>query len=259
MTISSALYVGTVFHRRFKPKEHKLRYGVYWLLIDLDELPTLARSLRLFSRDRFNLFSFHERDYGARDGTPLREHVERAMAEAGLTPDGGAIRLLTMPRILGYAFNPLSVYFCYGQDNALRATLYEVSNTFGQRHSYLVPTEDLELVSQSAPKRFYVSPFLDMDLTYAFRVRPPADRVSVSIHCDDLSGTVLAAALTGRRRAISDAALARVFLTHPLLTLKVMGGIHWEALRLWLKGVGLRNRPPPPERPITVVAPHSQI
>ena len=132
MTISSALYVGTVFHRRFKPTEHKLRYRVYWLLLDLDELPTLARSLRLFSRDRFNLFSFHERDYGARDGTPLREHVERAMAEAGLTPDGGAIRLLTMPRVLGYAFNPLSVYFCYGRDNALRAILYEVSNTFGR-------------------------------------------------------------------------------------------------------------------------------
>jgi DUF1365 family protein len=256
VTISSALYVGTVFHRRFKPKEHKLRYGVYWLLLDLDELSALSRSLRLFSRDRFNLFSFHERDYGARDGTPLREHVERAMTGVGLTPDGGAIRLLTMPRVLGYAFNPLSVYFCYGRDKALRAILYEVSNTFGQRHSYLVPVEDRASVSHSAPKRFYVSPFLDMDLTYAFWVRPPADRVSVSIHCNDLSGEVLAASLMGRRRAITDAALAKVFFTHPLLTLKVMAGIHWEALRLWLKGVGLRNRPPPPERPITVVAPH---
>ncbi|NNC01213.1 DUF1365 family protein, partial [Corallococcus exiguus] len=129
---------------------------VYWLLVDLDELPALGRSLRFFSHNGFNLFSICDRDYGSRTGAPLRKDVEAAMAQAGVACDGGAIRLLTMPRILGYAFNPLSVYFCYARSGALRAIFYEVSNTFGQHHSYLVAIDESDkALRHNAPKRFY--------------------------------------------------------------------------------------------------------
>ena len=118
-----------------------LRYGVFWLLLDLDEIDTLARRLRLFSRNRFNALSFHDRDHGEPGAGALRAQIERHLADAGIDIGGGAIRLLCMPRIFGYAFNPLSVHFCYRRDETLAAILYEVHNTFGERHSYLIPVE----------------------------------------------------------------------------------------------------------------------
>lgn len=250
---ASAIYVGTVVHRRLKPKRHALRYRSFWLLVDIDELEALNGSSRLFSVNKRNVFSLHERDYGDRTGEPLRAYVERTLREAGQDCDG-PIRLLTMPRILGYAFNPLSIYFCHRRDGSLAVICYEVSNTFGERHTYLIPVEgDGSVVRQSAQKNFYVSPFLDMALSYAFKVKPPEKSVTVAIQCADREGPILAAALTGERRAFSDRTLAALLLTHPFQTLKVIAGIHWEALFLWLKGIGLRDRPPPPERPVSAI------
>jgi DUF1365 family protein len=231
---------------------------VFSLLVDIDALPALARRLRLFSLNRFNLFSLHERDYGAGDGG-LRAHVERQLRAAGL-PAGGAIRLLTMPRILGYAFNPISVYFCDDASGELRALLYEVNSTFGERHSYLIEVDPAErgapLLHQHCAKRLHVSPFLVMDLRYEFRVAPPsADRTgfSLGVSAHDASGALLAARLDATRRPLGDAALLRVFFTHPLLTLKVVAAIHWEALRLWLKGVRLQPRRAPPPQSVSVI------
>ena len=157
----SALYVGTVTHHRWKPKRHHLRYGVFAMLADLDELPELARRLTLFSHNRFNLFSLMDRDFGAGDGTALKPWVEAQLAKAGLETRGIRISLLCYPRILGYAFNPLSVFFCRrAQDGALIAILYEVHNTFGERHCYLIPTEsDGTPVRQECDRAFHVSPF----------------------------------------------------------------------------------------------------
>jgi DUF1365 family protein len=252
----SALYIGTVGHRRLRPRKHALRYRLFSLLIDLDELPELAGGFRLFSRNRFNLFSFYDADHGASSDEPLKQQVEAVMRQGGVEPDGGAICLLTLPRILGYAFNPLSVYFCYARDNALRAILYEVSNTFGERHSYFIPVaaDAVAPIRQMCDKGFYVSPFLAMDMRYEFIVSPPDETLSIAIIETDRDGVILTANQNQRRVSLSDAAMLRVFVAHPLLTLKVIVGIHFEALRLWAKGVRLYAHPQPPARPVTFVA-----
>jgi DUF1365 family protein len=251
---ASCLYTGTVMHRRFKPRAHRLSYRVFWCLLDLDELPQLPSRLRFFSLKGFNLFGFRNADHGDGSELPLRAQVEAYLATAGIDLEGGAIRLLCMPRLLGFVFNPISVYYCYGPGGALKALLYQVHNTFGQRHSYLIPvdSEPGEPLEQRCLKAFYVSPFMDMDIAYRFRVQPPDARVALVIESSDAQGPVLFASLAGERRTLTDAALLRAFLSFPLMTLKVVAGIHWEALKLWSKGMRLRPRPPAPS-PITIV------
>ena len=141
MSLRSTLYAGIVTHRRVRPRPHRLRYRVFWMLLDLDEIGQLPRRLRLFSHNRFNALSFFDTDHGDGSGRPLRDQVEGHLRAAGLATDGGAIRLFCMPRVFGYGFNPLSVYFCYQRDGSLAALLYEVHNTFRERHSYLIPVE----------------------------------------------------------------------------------------------------------------------
>ncbi len=249
---ASAIYTGSIMHLRLRPKRHRLRYRGFYLLVDLDELATLK--LRLFAINRFNLFSFHERDHGDGSAVPLKQQVERQL-EAACIATGGAIRVLTMPRVLGVVFNPLSVYFCHSADGTLSAVLYEVNNTFGQRHSYLLPVAPGTgpEVRQGCAKRFYVSPFMDMALDYQFRLTPPGERVSIGVSALDQEGPVLIAAFAGARLDLTDAVLARAFPRHPLLALQVLGGIHWEALKLWRKGFRLRPRPAPPAHPISIL------
>jgi DUF1365 family protein len=251
----SSLYTGVVAHARVRPRHHKLRYNLFNLLLDLDDLPALSSKLRLFGFDRMALFSFHQRDHGAGSKTGLRLWIDQQLQAAGLNP-GGAIRLLCMPRILGHAFNPLSVYFCHRQDGALAAIIYQVNNTFGERHSYLIPVKGEDppgLVRQNCAKVFYVSPFMDMDLHYRFVIQPPAARVSVTVNVMDQAGLLLTASFHGRRRALTDGALLSAFLRMPLLGLKVVAGIHWEAAKIWRKGVRLRARPPAPAHDVTIV------
>ena len=249
----SALFPGHVTHARLRPKEHKLAYKIYSLLLDLDELDVLHRRLRLFSVNRFNLFSFCEKDRGNGSATSLRAQIEDAMRSTGMKPDGGAIRLLTMPRILGWSFNPLSIFFCYNREDRLTAILWEVDNTFKQRHGYMIPVEaeQGERIVQTCDKAFYVSPFMDMKLRYEFEVQPPADKLAVRINTFDDEGLVLTARHLARRVELSDMALLRAFFAIPFLTLRVVGGIHWEALKIWAKGIKLRKRPSPPQDPIS--------
>jgi uncharacterized protein len=255
VAMNSSIYVGSIAHRRLRPKSHRLRYRVFALLLDLDELPALDKRLRLFSLGRFNLFSFRAEDHLFARSGDLRSEVESALRKAGLETRGGAIRLLTMPRILGYGFNPLSIFFCYRVDGALQAILYEVNNTFGQRHCYLFPVEtDGRALRHACEKQLYVSPFMAMEMVYSFRIKPPDDAFTISISVADEEGDVLVATQRLARVALDDRALMRVFLSHPLLTLKVIAGIHYEALLIWLKGVGLHVRPPPPGHTVTVVA-----
>jgi uncharacterized protein len=253
----SGLYNGVVTHRRLRPKTHRLRYRVFMLLLDLDEVPLLDNSLHLFSRSRFNLFGFHERDHADGSGGPLRGWVETHLATAGIDLDGGSIQLLAMPRVLGYGFNPISVYFCHDGDGRLLALLYEVHNTFGERHTYLIPVvagEQSGNISQTCPKDFHVSPFMAMGMTYEFRVHPPGEQFNLAIRCSDTEGPMLLASLAARRSALTDIALLSVFFSTPLQTLKVIGGIHWEALRLWCKGLRHYARPRAPERPVSIVS-----
>ena len=252
---ASALYVGKVAHQRYRPRAHKLSYRIYSLLLDLDEIDSLDKRLRLFSFDRGNLFAFYGRDRGVKTARALKGHIEGMLTDAGLAPDGGAIRLLTMPRVCGWAFNPLSVFFCHRRTGELAAIFWQVDNTFGQRHGYLIPvaSDAGETIRQSCDKAFYVSPFMDMELRYDFRVAPPSDTLALVIDASDAAGLVLRARQTGRRVELTDADLLKAFFALPLLTLRVVAGIHWEALKLWLKGVGLRHRPPPPAAPISII------
>lgn len=253
----SALYFGEVMHQRVRPRRHRLRYGVFFVFVDIDELAGLHQRLPLFSYNRFNLFSFFDKDHGPGDGGPLRPWVERHLAEAGIDLGGGAIRLLCFPRVLGYVFNPITVYFCHRLNGELGAILYEVSNTFGERHTYLAPvvSDGSSIVSHWCEKKFYVSPFNAVEGGYSFRVEPPAQSVSVVINQSDAQGPLLHAALRAKRVPLTLGALLSAFVRYPLLTLKVIAGIHWEALRLWGKGLRLVDRPQPPARPVTVVAP----
>jgi DUF1365 family protein len=257
---ASGLYAGTVVHTRLRPIRHHLRYRVFSLLLDLDELPGLG--LRLLSHNRFNLFAFHDRDHGDGGGTALRPQVEAHLRAAGYAVDGGPIRLLSMPRMFGYAFNPLSVYFCHRRDGSLVAVLHEVNNTFGERHFYLPPIEDQgvkdrggDVIEQSCPKCFHVSPFMGMAMTYHFRIVPPAARVAVAIETRDADGPMLEAVFAACRQELTDAALLRAFVAYPLLTLKVVAGIYWEALKLWRKGLRLQAHPRPPAEMVTVGTP----
>lgn len=254
---TSRLYRGRVMHQRLRPLRHRLRYRVFSLLLDLDELPALHARLRLFSLDRFNLFSIHQSDHGAGAPGGLRAHVERQLAGAGLAA-GGTIRMLTMPRLLGHVFNPLTVYFCHAPAGPLQAILYEVNSTFGERHSYLLPVPPGPpdgLVRQACAKRLHVSPFLPMELHYRFRVRPPGDGsepLAVGVDAHDAQGPLLVARFDARARPLTDGALLAAWLAHPLLTLKVVAAIHWEALRLWLKGAPLHRQPAPPSEAVSL-------
>ena len=252
--LSSAIYVGEVVHQRTRPFEHRLRYRLWMVLADLDELDGLQDRLRLLRRGPFGLITLRTADHGDRSDRPLRGQIEGHLAAAGIDIAGGPIRLLTMPRILGYGFNPISVFFCHTPDGALAALFYEVTNTFHERHSYLiaVPVGRPGPVRQTVEKQFFVSPFMDQDLTYDFTVRPPGEAVSVVVAVRRGDTVILTASFAGARRPLTDGQLLRAFLTHPLLTWKVTWGIHWEALRVMLKGARYRVRGAPPRRPVTV-------
>lgn len=255
LAITSCLYLGRVVHTRLRPFLHSFRYRVFSMLIDLDDLPQLDGKLRFFAHNRRGLFSFHDADHGPRDGTALRPWLDAQLDAAGADWPRGRVRLLCFPRLFGYVFNPLSIWFCSDRDGRLRAILYEVKNTFGEQHCYLLdlppdhpPGSE---INQHCAKGFYVSPFIDMDCSYAFRLREPDERLSVLIRQSDRQGELLLASQSGQRAALTDLQLLKAFFAYPLMTVKVIAAIHWEALWLWAKGARLRRRPPAPDAPVT--------
>lgn len=263
----SALYRGEVVHVRLRPRRHRLRYRVFSLLLDLDELDELDARLKLLSVNRFNLLAFHEQDHGDGSAPRLKAQVEGWLHAAGL-PTGGRVRLLAMPRILGYVFNPLAVYFCHAPSGALQAIVHEVTSTFGERHFYLLQVAPRAaggadaggMLAQRCSKQIHVSPFIEMAANYGFHIRAPsaepgARPLHVGVDVIDAQGLLLRTALVARRHALDNAALARAWLLHPLLTLKVIAAIHWEALRLWTKRVPLQPRPASARHQLTIV-PH---
>ncbi len=239
MSINSSLYEGSVKHFRLRPKRHVLQYRLFSFLIDLSELETLHSRLKIFSRNRFNLFTFKDSDFGE-PGMSLQSYIELQLGDAGLFAKPSRTCLLCCPRILGYSFNPLSVFFCYDNEDALYATIYEVHNTFGERHTYVMEARQSSAanwIQQSCEKAMYVSPFVPAQMGYRFNVKPPAERLALSIKVADEQGVMVGASMQGKRFALNDARLLRNFIAYPLMSLKVIGGIHYEALKLWLKGV----------------------
>lgn len=246
----TCLYVGKVMHVRLKPVRHQFVYRVFSIFVALDELTRLSRRLRFLSVNRFNLLSFLERDHGDGAGH-LEGWVRSHLKNAGFRGDG-RIFLQCYPRMFGYVFNPLSVFYCYTGEGRLEAVLHQVNNTFGDRHSYLLPVAsdaDAGPIRQSCDKRLYVSPFNPLDHRYDFTVREPDDRYAIHIRESDADGDVLVASFNGRRAPLTDRGILMAVLGHPLMTVKVIVGIHWQALRLWRKGLKMQKRPesPPPE------------
>ena len=243
---AAALYLGEVMHARLKPVGHRFNYRVMSLLIDLDRLDAADRQTPLFGVNRAALYSFNEADHGHRDGSSLRAYAQWRATEHGIDLTGGRVMLLCYPRLLGYTFNPLSVYFCYRADGGLALVIYEVRNTFGDIHAYALPVNPDEVsdagIRQQQDKLFYVSPFVEMAMRYHFRISPPGDSVKLRILEIDREGPLLAATFKGHRRALNTAELLRSFCALPLVTLKIVAAIHWEGLRLWLKGVRLVPR-----------------
>jgi DUF1365 family protein len=248
---AASLYSGPVMHARMKPVQHRFTYSVYSLLIDIDRLTEAHRLSPVFSVSRWNLLSFSPRDHGPRDGSSLRGHVDRLLATSRVDLTGGRVLLFCYPRVLGFVFNPLSIYYCYDARAQIVALIYEVRNTFGESHSYVAPIRAQETgasgVRQDRDKLFYVSPFLDMTMRYHFRLRPPGDDLKVRILESDAEGPILAATFSGIRSDMTTGALLKAFVAMPLLTFKIVGAIHYEALRLWLKGLRLVKRPAPPD------------
>jgi DUF1365 family protein len=243
---AAALYFGVVMHARLKPVGHRFNYRVMSLLIDLDRLDAADRQTPLFGVNRVALYSFNEADHGHRDGSSLRAYAQGRATEHGIDLTGGRVMLMCYPRLLGYTFNPLSVYFCYRADGGLALVIYEVRNTLGDIHAYALPVNPDAVshagIRQQQDKLFYVSPFVEMATCYHFRVSPPADNVKLRILEIDREGPLLAATFRGHRRGLNTVELLRSFCALPLVTLKIVAAIHWEALRLWLKGVRLVPR-----------------
>ena len=238
MIKNSCIYVGNVIHKRFKPKEHFFKYRVFSLLLDLSEINLIQKKISFFSYNRFNLISFFDKDHGNRDGSNLKDWVIKNIQKYNIETKNIRIKLLCYPRILGYVFNPLSVFFIYNRDSSLVAILYEVKNTFGEQHTYVFKTKNqLKLIENKCQKKFFVSPFMDLDSTYYFKILYPEDTLSVVIDQRDNLGKLLFASQDGKRINLSSKNLLFSYLKHPLMTFKIISAIHFEALRLWIKGI----------------------
>jgi DUF1365 family protein len=239
----------TVVHRRLRPAQNSFRYRVAYLCLDLDEVERAhGRWLKI---DRPGVISFRRADHGACDGSPLRPWLNAVLDRHGLgeTCDGEVV-LMTLPRLLGYVFNPVSFWFCRDRRGSLRAVLCEVSNTFGERHCYLVHRDDRQPISAEewfdGRKVFHVSPFLPVDGRYRFRFQLDAERARVDVNYHDREGLMLATSVGGRREPLCDRSMLRRFVANPTMTLAVIARIHWQALQLWRKRIRFHRKPTPP-------------
>jgi len=257
MSAAAELYIGRTVHERMAPFTHRFNYRIASLMIDLDRLSEAGELSRLFSVNRFNLYSFFERDHGGRDGASLKVWAVERFAEAGITVENARIRLLCAPRVLNYVFNPLSIYFAESaQDGRLKGVIYQVHNTFGDAHAYVAPCSGDAAERQSAEKVFHVSPFFDVAGRYEFTLRQPGDQFRLTIHKQRDAGPDFLATMALNREALTTGALVRLALSQPLSTLKTISAIHFEALKLWIKGAKYHSRPEPPDHASVARAGH---
>ena len=239
MIKNSKIYTGKVIHKRFKPKEHYFKYNVFSLLIDLNELEEINKYIKFFSYNKFNIISFFDKDHGDRDGSSIKLWVKKNLKNIGIMTEDIRIKLLCYPRIFGYVFNPLSTYFIYNKHSELISIFYEVKNTFGEQHTYIFKAQDEKTVQNKCKKKFYVSPFIEMDCEYHFKTLNPREQLSVVINQNDKDGKLLFASQDGISKDFNNKNLILSYLTHPLMTFKIIGAIHYEAFKLWAKRIKL--------------------
>ncbi len=253
MVTSPAFLVSRVMHKRMRPRVHLFTYGVFYLCFPLSKISELRQ--RFLSVDRWNLLSFYNRDHGARNGSSLETWMRGILADNGLAEADGDITLVTMPRLFGYVFNPVSFWLCADKAGQLRAVLSEVSNTFGEHHCYLSCHDDHRSLQPDdwlhSRKLFHVSPFLDVAGTYHFRFAIADEKIAIHINLFDDNGLLLATSVTGHRQPITLMQTLAMILNYPFMTLKIVALIHFEALRLWAKGMRYHNKPLPPSQEIT--------
>jgi DUF1365 family protein len=246
--MNSCLYECTVMHRRLAPKKHEFVYRIFLFLFDLDELAEIERRVPFFSVNTPNLYSLCDEDYFQFHSRGIRQNLETFLATQNLPLRPARIQLLTLPRLLGYTFNPVSVFFCFDENDRPLNSVIQVGNTFGELKPYVVPCDPAGPgFHVRVPKNYYVSPFSELDLEFDFRFDPPGQRLRLAI--DDYLGgeRVLVSTVTGAREELTAANLARFSIRYPLVTLKVIFLIHWEALRLWLKKIPFRLKEAEPE------------
>jgi DUF1365 family protein len=247
MSPAACLYVGRTTHHRLAPRPHRFSYRIFQLLLDIDRLDEAFAGLKLIRLGRTGLVSFDPGDHGSRGETPLRTWVETQLSEASVTARAHRIRLLAFPRILGFVFNPLSIFFVHDANERLEAVIYEVNNTFGQTHAYVLPATGEAREHQAADKVFYVSPFYRVEGGYRFHLAAPDERFDLVIVKQLQGRPDFTASIISHRRPLTDAHLLRLSLAMPFMTLGVVAAIHWQALRLWIKGAPFGVRPPGPK------------
>jgi len=281
-TASSSLYECTVLHERFTPKHHRFAYSLFYFAFDLDELTSLHRRLALFSVNRANLFSFRENDFlpigkplhqptqqklnpsATADSSSLKSRARAFCAARGADfGTDGRVLLITLPRVLGYLFNPVSFYFCFNAAGVLVGAIAEVTNTFHEVKPYFVPllteSDGSITLRLRTPKHFYVSPFSGLDLEFDFTLHAPGEKLAVRI--DDQAGgsRVLHTALTGIRVPLTNLRLVWFLLKYPLITVKIITLIHWQAFRLWLKRVPFFSKATNATEQRDLYRPHASI
>ena len=247
MSLNSRLFVGHVYHKRTTPKVHALRYRVFSLLLDLDEIDDLTSRFWLFSRNKFNLLSFYDADFGNLDDNlpneSLVDYIQRSLLLSGISKVPTRILLSCYPRVMGHAFNPLSLFYCHDENDDCFAVVHEVHNTFGERHAYVLPVHNADVekpqewIHQSAEKTLFVSPFAHMNMKYRFRLNKPGGKQVIVIQAFEGDDLIITASYKAYQKVLNNSQLLKEFFRVPLLGAKVVGGIHWEALKLWLKGV----------------------
>jgi uncharacterized protein len=242
----AAILRGQTTHMRLAPFTRRFSYRLFQVVLDIDRIAETTRRLRLFSYNRGNLFSFHDRDHGDRSGAPLRAWAEAAFASAGVALDGGPIRIVAFPRLFGHAFNPISLFLGYRPDGRLAGVIYEVNNTFGHSHSYVAALDGGARAEHDARKLLHVSPFFDVAGDYRFQLRSSTDTLSLVIENWLDGARTHLATLRGKATALTDAALAGYAFAAPWRAGLVLGAIHWQALWIWLRGAGYHPAPRPP-------------
>ncbi len=246
---SACLYSARVMHRRRVAPFYRFVYRVFYVLLDVDRIDEATADTRLFSHNRFNLLSFHDADHGDHTIGGLRDWAERLLASRGIELAGGRIRLLALPRLFGFAFNPISLWYCEHADGSLRAVIAAVNNTFGESHCYLLASGGAPFPYEKEMEKekcFHVSPFFDLMGRYRFRLSAPEERIRVVIHESREGLPIFDATLAGERQSLCDTVILKLVAAMPVMTLKVVAGIHWEALKIWLRGGKFHKKPPRP-------------
>lgn len=237
------LLKGHTTHQRSIPFTHRFKYGLRLIDVDIDRLNEAAKASPVFSVERPNLFSFRRRDHGKRETTPLRPWAETQFATGGIDLEGGEIRLVTYARHLFYKFAPISLWLGHGPDGNLRGILYEVNNTFGETHTYVAATPDAPHSRHDTDKAFHVSPFFDVSGRYEFTLRDDENKLSLIVATETPNGQQHMATIMARKQPLTTASLLWITLTKPFNTLAVTLAIHWQALKLWIKGAKYHSKP----------------